>query len=156
MTCFRNTLFTSLLAATALASPAIAQQSQHAGHAMKMTDPSRAQHMYEATGTIVAIDVANRKVGLNHGPIAALKWPAMKMAFSVNDVVDISDLQPGDQVQFTLHRADTGPYPIVEICPTTATEVVPDLCTNSPSPSAREHNDMSPMDYSKMTTEAAQ
>ena len=156
MTCFRSTLFTSLLALTALASPAIAQQSPHTRHAANKTDTTRSQHMYDATGTVVAVDTANRKVGLNHGPVEDLGWPAMKMTFSVTDAVDISDWSPGDQVQFTLHKADTGPYPIAELCLTTAIDVVPDLCTNTANSSASGHVDMSPMDHSKMTTEATQ
>ena len=156
MTCFKFTLFTSLLALTALASPATAQQSPHAGHDMNTTDTTRSQHRYEATGTVVAVDTANRKVGLNHGPVEALGWPAMKMAFSVTDAVDISDLNPGDQVQFTLHKTDTGPYPIAELCLTKSTEVIPGLCSSTANSNAGEHNDMPTMDHSKMTTEAAQ
>ena len=36
-----------------------------------------------ATGTITAINAAEHKVTLNHGPITEIKWPAMKMEFPV-------------------------------------------------------------------------
>ncbi len=156
MTCFKTTLFSSVLALTVLASPAIAQQSPHAGHDINMTDTTRAQHMYEATGTVVAIDAANRKVGLNHGPVAALKWPAMKMAFSVMDGVDISSLKPGDRAQFTLHKTDTGPYPIAELCLTQSTEVIPGLCSSTSGSVAGEHDDIPAMAPTKMHPKAAQ
>lgn len=156
MICFRNTLISALFAATALASPAIAQQSAHPGHTTHQTDTTRAQHMYEATGTVVSIDTTNRKVGLNHGPVEVLGWPAMKMAFSVLDTVDISSLKPGDQVQFTLHKTDTGPYPIAELCLTRSTEVIPGLCSSTASSDAVEHDDMPTMDHSKMHPKAAQ
>lgn len=156
MTSFKSTLLTSFLALTAFGSPAIAQQSHHDGHAMDKTDTTRSQHMFEATGIVVAVDTENRKIGLNHGPVEALKWPAMKMAFSVTDAVNISDLKPGDKVQFTLHKSETGPYPIAELCLTTVTDVVPDLCTNTANSSASEHDNMSSMDHSKITNETAQ
>src|SRR6267143_3073065 len=54
------------------------------------------------TGTITAVNVAGRKVTLDHGPIAAIKWPAMKMEFPAAASVDLSKVKVGDKVQFTL------------------------------------------------------
>jgi Cu(I)/Ag(I) efflux system periplasmic protein CusF len=156
MTCLRSTLVSALVAATALASPAIAQQSVHSGRSTHQTEATRAQPMYEATGTVVGVDAANRKVGLNHGPVETLGWPAMKMAFSVVDTVDISGLKPGDQVQFTLLKTDTGPYPIAELCLTHSTEVVTGLCTGSAKSDAGKHDDMPIMTPPTMHPKAAQ
>jgi len=55
-----------------------------------------------ATGTVTAVNTANRKVTLDHGPIADINWPAMKMEFSVAPSVDLSKVKTGDRVQFTL------------------------------------------------------
>jgi Cu/Ag efflux protein CusF len=55
-----------------------------------------------ATGTVTAVNTANRKVTLDHGPIADINWPAMKMEFSVAPSVDLSKVKTGDRVEFTL------------------------------------------------------
>ena len=55
-----------------------------------------------ATGTIIAVNTANRKVTLDHAPIPDINWPAMKMEFSVAPGVDLSKVKTGDRVQFTL------------------------------------------------------
>ncbi len=156
MTCLRNPLVSALIAATALASPAIAQQSAHPGHTTQQTDTTRAQHMFDATGTVVGVDTTNRKVGLNHGPVEALGWPSMKMAFSVLETVDISSLKPGDQVQFTLHKTDTGPYPIAELCLTQSTVVIPGHCSSTAGSGAGKHDDVPAMGNSKIQPKAAQ
>ena len=53
-------------------------------------------------GTITAVNVTGRKVTLDHGPIAAIKWPAMKMEFPAAASVDLSKVKVGDKVRFTL------------------------------------------------------
>jgi Cu(I)/Ag(I) efflux system periplasmic protein CusF len=55
-----------------------------------------------ATGTVTAINTADRKVTFNHGPIPEIKWPAMKMEFPVLPSVDLSKVKVGDKVRFTL------------------------------------------------------
>jgi Cu/Ag efflux protein CusF len=55
-----------------------------------------------ATGTITAINAADRKITFNHGPIPEIKWPAMKMEFPVAPSVDLSKAKVGDKVRFTL------------------------------------------------------
>ncbi|MGH8077769.1 MAG: copper-binding protein [Lysobacter sp.] len=54
----------------------------------------------EARGVVEAVDVAARTVTITHGPVAALKWPAMTMTFKA-PTVDIGGLKQGDQVAFT-------------------------------------------------------
>jgi Cu/Ag efflux protein CusF len=54
------------------------------------------------TGTITAINTEARKVTIDHGPIPAIKWPAMKMEFPVAPSVDLSKVKTGDRVMFTL------------------------------------------------------
>jgi Cu(I)/Ag(I) efflux system protein CusF len=55
-----------------------------------------------ATGTVAAMNVASRKITLDHGPIPEIKWPAMKMEFPVVSSVDLSKVKVGDKVRFTL------------------------------------------------------
>jgi Cu(I)/Ag(I) efflux system periplasmic protein CusF len=55
-----------------------------------------------ATGTVTAVNTADRKITFNHGPIPEIKWPAMKMEFPVLPSVDLSKVKVGDKVRFTL------------------------------------------------------
>jgi Cu/Ag efflux protein CusF len=69
-----------------------------------------------ATGTVTAMDTAKRKVTLDHGPIADINWPAMKMEFSVAPSVDLSQVKTGDRVQFTLSGSGNS-YTVQSISP---------------------------------------
>src|SRR3989442_225573 len=46
-----------------------------------------------STGTVTAVNAASRKVTLDHGPIAAINWPAMKMEFATARSVDLSKVK---------------------------------------------------------------
>jgi Cu(I)/Ag(I) efflux system protein CusF len=52
-----------------------------------------------ATGVVKAIDPAAKTITLDHGPVAALQWPAMTMTFNTGDL-DLGPIKPGDQVAF--------------------------------------------------------
>lgn len=54
------------------------------------------------TGTVTAVNAVSRKVTLDHGPIAAINWPAMKMEFAVAPSIDLSKVKTGEKVRFTL------------------------------------------------------
>jgi Cu/Ag efflux protein CusF len=83
---------------------------------MKMNDTKKATTA-NATGTITAVNPANHKVTFDHGPIAAIKWPAMTMEFAVAPSVDLAKLKAGDKVNFTLSGSgDT--YTVQSISPT--------------------------------------
>ena len=51
------------------------------------------------SGTIQAVDAAAHTVTIAHGPIEALKWPAMTMTFKTSGV-DLAAFKKGDQVNF--------------------------------------------------------
>ncbi|MDH3321160.1 MAG: copper-binding protein, partial [Betaproteobacteria bacterium] len=42
------------------------------------------------------------RVELDHGPIPALQWPAMRMEFKLADPKQLDGLAQGDEVQFEL------------------------------------------------------
>ena len=50
---------------------------------------------------MTAIDATAGSVTLDHGPIAALEWPAMTMGFSANPKI-LKDIAVGDRVAFEL------------------------------------------------------
>lgn len=56
-------------------------------------------------GTVTAVNAAKRKITLDHAPIPAIGWPAMKMEFPTAASVDLKTVKPGDKVQFTLAGA---------------------------------------------------
>jgi Cu(I)/Ag(I) efflux system protein CusF len=64
--------------------------------------PAKGAASGSGTGTITAINTTARKVTIDHGPIPAIKWPAMKMEFPVAPSVDLSKAKTGDKVTFTL------------------------------------------------------
>jgi Cu(I)/Ag(I) efflux system periplasmic protein CusF len=80
--------FAALLAVlVALAVPAAAQS----------TTPAAS---YKATGTITRVDPAAGRVTIAHGPVQALKWPAMTMTFGVGDRALLERARPGKKVRF--------------------------------------------------------
>ena len=62
---------------------------------------------YTATGTIESI--SPNKVTLKHGPVPALDWPAMTMAFATEGPAQLRGFKRGDRVTFTFVQKDTGP-----------------------------------------------
>ncbi len=68
------------------------------------------------SGTITALNVANRKVTFDHGPMPEMNWPAMKMEFPVAPSVDLSKIKIGDKVRFTLTGSGNN-YTVQSIAP---------------------------------------
>ncbi len=55
-------------------------------------------------GVVKGVNATERKVQIEHGPIPALQWPAMTMAFDVAPDVDLKGLSSGAKIKFTLSR----------------------------------------------------
>jgi len=68
------------------------------------------------TGTVTAVNIPNRRVTLDHGPIPDIKWPAMKMEFATARSVDLSKVKTGDKVHFTLSGSGSS-YTVQSIKP---------------------------------------
>ena len=66
-------------------------------------------------GIIRSVDAANSVVNLTHGPIPALSWPEMTMDLPVASGVDISGLQPDDEVRFRVVLGADQVYRITSI-----------------------------------------
>ena len=66
------------------------------------------QQTHTATGTVKKADPKSGKVTLQHGPVASLNWPAMTMAFKVDNQALWKKLQDGKkvEVEFTKQGAD--------------------------------------------------
>lgn len=70
---------------------------------MQMEQPA-APASARASGTIKAIDMQKHRVTIAHGPVPALKWPAMTMGFKATPA-QLARLRPGDQVTFEFESA---------------------------------------------------
>lgn len=69
-----------------------------------------------ATGTVESVNASERKIKLNHEPIPAVNWPAMSMEFPTAASVDLTKVQPGAKVKFTMSGVN-GNYTVDSITP---------------------------------------
>jgi Cu(I)/Ag(I) efflux system protein CusF len=88
------------LAALALATPAMAQHGGH-DHAPAAAPAAGA---IKGTGVVKAVNAKAGTIKIHHGPIAALKWPAMTMDFKASPKV-LAAAKTGKSVTFTLDAA---------------------------------------------------
>ncbi len=65
------------------------------------------QGAYQASGRIQRITAAS--ITINHGPVPALKWPAMAMAFRIESAALVRGFKAGDQVRFGFDQRPSGP-----------------------------------------------
>jgi Cu(I)/Ag(I) efflux system protein CusF len=70
-----------------------------------------------ASGTVNAVDTAQRKVNVSHGSIKSLGWPAMTMDFPVSQDVDLSAIKAGMKVNFTLVKGANGSWMVDTLKP---------------------------------------
>ncbi|KZZ54752.1 hypothetical protein A3758_00420 [Oleiphilus sp. HI0118] len=54
-------------------------------------------------------------VNINHEPMPEMNWPKMRMNFQVQEGIDLSELNLGDEVEFTLMVDDNNNYIIKDI-----------------------------------------
>lgn len=63
--------------------------------------------MANAHGTITAIDDVAGTITIDHGPVEAVSWPAMTMAFEA-DESERKKVKVGDEVTFGFRMSDAG------------------------------------------------
>lgn len=85
--------------ATATAAPSAADMQMSEAEHKQMTGDAQATTMAMATGTIQSVDAGAGKITIAHGPVAALKWPAMTMAFKASPE-QLASVKPGQKVEF--------------------------------------------------------
>ena len=77
-------------------------EAEHAKMADEAAAPQAEAAMAKtasATGTVEAVDATAGKITIAHGPVEALQWPAMTMAFKATPE-QIASVQAGQKVQF--------------------------------------------------------
>lgn len=89
--------------AALIAGPAFAQHADHSMSAKEhATMPaSPASDTVQGTGVVKGVNAKGGTLTLHHGPIAALKWPAMTMTFKASADV-LKSAKTGQKVKFTL------------------------------------------------------
>lgn len=110
----RRTKLVGVLACTAIAAM-LASIGAGAAQTSRQPVVARAAAKASGEGVIKGVNAAERKVKIAHGPIPALQWPAMTMAFGLSANVDITGLAEGAKVKFTLSRDSKGPWVVDEI-----------------------------------------
>lgn len=76
------------------------------GQNMPMTQAG-AVRAGSAQGTVTAIDAEAGTITLDHGPVPAMEWPAMTMAFDATPEVR-DEVAVGDTVTFEFEASDAG------------------------------------------------
>jgi Cu/Ag efflux protein CusF len=79
--------------------PAETPKAEAQADAMGEMAMSTEAKMAKGSGTVTAIDTATGKITLDHGPIASLEWPAMKMGFDAKPEL-LASVAVGDKVEF--------------------------------------------------------
>lgn len=82
----------------AMAPHAADMQMSEAEH-KQMAGDDHAATAAMATGTVESVDAAAGKITIAHGPVEALKWPAMTMAFQATPE-QIAAVKADQQVEF--------------------------------------------------------
>ena len=101
----RVALFT-LTALFAVGSQAQETMSAHDMSQMPGMSMDQSQKTYPLNARVVAVDVANQQVTLEHDAVTELNWPAMTMPFKVADAKLLQGLQPGQTIMamFTVNE----------------------------------------------------
>lgn len=77
--------------------------------------PTAATSLPQGTGKVNSVDAQKHSINITHEPIKALGWPKMKMEFSVDSSVDLTGIQAGDAVTFSLKPKGEDDYVVVQL-----------------------------------------
>ena len=68
--------------------------------------PAAAAKTGEGVGVVKSLDAKAGQITLHHGPVAALGWPAMTMAFKIAPDL-ATTVKAGQKVKFTVRDGET-------------------------------------------------
>jgi Cu(I)/Ag(I) efflux system protein CusF len=66
---------------------------------MEMSKGDKGQMTHKATGVVKSVDKGAGTVTLNHDPVKTMSWPAMTMAFKVQDKAMLDKVEAGKKVE---------------------------------------------------------
>ena len=97
-------LFLAAAMAATVAAPALAHPAGNMTNMPSMSASHAAMTMADGAGVVKAVDAKKGTVTIQHGPIAALSWPAMTMAFKATPPSLLQGVSVGEPVTFKLMR----------------------------------------------------
>ncbi|WP_247713112.1 MULTISPECIES: copper-binding protein [Erythrobacteraceae] len=77
------------------------------GEDMPMMEPSSEMQTVSAEGTVTAIDAEAGTITVDHGPVPAIEWPAMTMAFEADEQLR-SEVSVGEGIAFEFRTGSEG------------------------------------------------
>jgi Cu(I)/Ag(I) efflux system protein CusF len=95
----------TLILIAAVGPATAAEMPGHNMEGMKMDQAPAKAAVNKATGEVKGLDAAKGTVTLAHGPVPALKWPAMTMPFRISPAL-AKDLKVGQKVDFEFTARD--------------------------------------------------
>lgn len=121
MNIFNKTNVSAVFAALVILGSSSAFASDHGMHQEAMHEKgSHGEHMKNmrevmGKGRLNKIMAERGMVNINHEPMPEMNWPKMRMNFQVQEGLDLSELNLGDEVEFTLMVDDDNNYIIKDI-----------------------------------------
>jgi Cu(I)/Ag(I) efflux system protein CusF len=88
----------ALLAASSVQASNAGSSSPASDHPMQMKTNAVATKA-SASGIVTVVDAKAGKITISHGPVAALNWPAMAMAFAATPA-QLASVHVGQKVDF--------------------------------------------------------
>ncbi len=76
-------------------------------HDMSMMETDAPGTNASAQGTVTAIDAEAGTITIDHGPVPALEWPEMVMAFDANEQI-LGEVAVGDEISFEFASGSEG------------------------------------------------
>lgn len=77
------------------------------GEDMPMMEPGSEMQTASAEGTVTAIDAEAGTITVDHGPVPAIEWPAMTMAFEADEQLR-SEVSVGEGIAFEFRTGSEG------------------------------------------------
>ena len=106
----------TLAGVAVVSGPVYADSGQdHSMQGHSMATEQSGQREVQGTGQINILKAEHKMVNITHEPIAEMNWPKMKMNFRTSDGVDLSNLKPGQQVEFLMQVDKDNNYLITDI-----------------------------------------
>lgn len=86
----------------------LSRGQQPAAQQQRQTD------VVKTRGAVKSIDARGGRITLSHGPVPAIGWPAMTMAFPVKDPSLLRGRRAGERVVFAFQKPQQGETPVIE------------------------------------------
>lgn len=87
--------------------------NDHEGHDMSAMKGGDTNH---GAGKVIEVDVAGRRIKLDHEELSNIGMNAMTMFFGIAGDVDLTVFEAGDDVRFMVKKGRDGSYRIMAMC----------------------------------------